>query len=646
MPYTVVQFTLPVAIGDVCHRMTWPMQTLAGDGSEFRVIHVDHLSPYRYQLAMDADLLVICMVWDLDLFPILRWRRARGKPTVFEVNDYIFELHPWNPGFDNWNDPATQGECLNLMTLADLVQTSTPFLAKSFEPHAPRVAVFANYLFDAPAALPPKEKRPLVVGWAGSQGHFDDVARIAPAISKWITEHEDVELRIMGDPTFGRLFTVPPGRLRQTPWGEMDAYQEFLRGVHIGLAPLLDTPYNRGRSDAKWLEYAANGCVFVGGRLAPYADSVKAGKTGFLFSDNEELLRILDRLHADRRLAESVRRAAFDHVTRHRRHENHRAARADAYRELLTQSRPHAGESSNLHEIAGFPRVKLPDPLPAYIMVGLAPDERAALREMYADRADVPEALIGFVEQRFGEYHTTQYSRGAAALARGDMAEAEHRLRRSLSFYPAAVRSLTLLGQALLAMRRPHEAREALSQATGCNPDYFFTYPHLVAANEMLTDWQAAIAVTETWEKRWSRDPRAPLRRGLIFLAAGRGTEGMALMNEALARFKADMGYWQLPFGADMVRMIRQAEPTASLYPDWPDLILKAAETFPCSLWLASRAGEFCYLRGEYERGARILQEARERLRSWEYLIRESLGSPQEYRRAIEAYRMACEGLT
>ena len=239
MPHTIVQFTLPLATGDIYHRMAWPMQALASL-PEFRVIQTQLRNPCSFRLAFEADLLLLCMGWDLDLMPILRWRKAKGKPTVFEVNDYIFDIHPTNPNFDFWNNPTTVQDCLSIMRLADLVQTSSPFLAKAFEPHCSRVAVFPNQVGRPLAQVPARPDRPFVVGWAGSLGHLHDVAHVAPAVSKWITEHDDAALWIMGNEAFERLFTVPPQKKHFVPWGSMDAYEEFLRGLHVGLAPLRD----------------------------------------------------------------------------------------------------------------------------------------------------------------------------------------------------------------------------------------------------------------------------------------------------------------------------------------------------------------------------------------------------------------------
>jgi len=41
----------------------------------------------------------------------------------------------------------------------------------------------------------------------------------------------------------------------------MDEYFKFLQTITIGLAPLIDTPYNRCRSDVKAIEYSAHGAL-------------------------------------------------------------------------------------------------------------------------------------------------------------------------------------------------------------------------------------------------------------------------------------------------------------------------------------------------------------------------------------------------
>jgi hypothetical protein len=99
------------------------------------------------------------------------------------------------------------------------------------------------------------------------------------------------------------------------------------------------------------------------------------------------------------------------------------------------------------------------------------------------------------------------------------------------------------------------------------------------------------------------------------------------------------------PFAAELVATLREAEALVSKESRWPELILKAAELFPYGIWLPTRAGTICFERGEFERGKRLLQQAREHLDALEWQRIEGLNVPPEYRRLIEFHRMACEEL-
>ena len=642
MPYTVLQLTTHFTDGDTMHRMTWPMQAL-GALPEFRVIDMHYMCPYSYQLAMEADLLILSMIRDAELAPIVRWRKAKGKATVFEVNNSPFDIHPLTPMFELWSNPANQADFLYMLKIVDLVQTSTPVLAEAFKPYCSRVAVFPNQIAKVPSSIPAKGEKPLVVAWAGSLSHIGDVAHAAAAISKWVIAHDDVVFWMMGHAPMEKLFNLPPEKKKYVPWGGMDAYEEFLKGVHIGLAPLQDTAFNRARSAVKWLEYAAQGVVFVGQKLPTYAE-VEDGKTGFLFKDTTEMLRVLDKLYKDRKLMQSVSRAAFEHVTQKRRYDINAQERAKVYKELMDRKPPEDAEKWVLDKTSKFPKTQLPDPLPGYLPINLGEDDLKALAEVYSRRPDISEGAIRQVEQRYGEFHITCYAR-AAAMARRDISTAEQNLRQSLSHYPAALASLQFLAQILGGTRRVQEARGLLNFATQWHESCVPVYRQQLALAELESDWTAGIAVTEEWEKNCHQDPSALLRRGLLLIRAGRTQEGMDALLNAMNRFKERIKDGYSPFAAEVPAVLRQAEQFMTKEAKWPDLILKAADLFPHGLWLAARAGQIYFERGEYERGARILQEARGRLLDLEWQRAEGVNVPPDYRRMIEFYRMGCEGL-
>ena len=78
-----------------------------------------------------------------------------------------------------------------------------------------------------------------------------------------------------------------------------EAVYEFAADPHewprwaAGLAPLEDTPFNRAKSDLKFLEYSALGLPTVASRVTPY---LGIDAHGGVLADNSDALRFYERL--------------------------------------------------------------------------------------------------------------------------------------------------------------------------------------------------------------------------------------------------------------------------------------------------------------------------------------------------------------
>src|SRR5205085_9923767 len=123
-----------------------------------------------------------------------------------------------------------------------------------------------------------------------------------------------------------------------TPFGSLAEYLHFVRGLDIGLAPLLPTAYNRCRSDVKFLEYAAQGAAGIYADLEPYRAGVVPGETGLLYRDEADFVRCLDLLAGDAALRRRIRAQAHAHVAGRRRLDDHIEERLAFYRRLLPGS--------------------------------------------------------------------------------------------------------------------------------------------------------------------------------------------------------------------------------------------------------------------------------------------------------------------
>jgi glycosyltransferase involved in cell wall biosynthesis len=321
--------------GDRFYRYHLPSRRLARLPG-VRVIDCHYLHHLLPELLEAADVLVLQFIHDWGLLGMIERRRAAGLVTVFEANDDFFDLQPWNPIALQWQDRAVQEQFRQFLRAADAVQTSTEVLAQRWRTEARAVAVFANQLAGVPP-LPPLPQRPLTIGWAGSPGHFADWYHVAPLLQTWLDAHPDVHLAVMTHDFARSFFRLPPERYHFTSFGSIADYYRFLPSLDIGLAPLLPSAYNRGRSDVKYLEYAACGVVGVYADLEPYRDSVHDGATGLLYRSGPELLACLDRLAADAGLRQRLRQQAHARVSAQRLADQHIGRRLDFYRGLLTR---------------------------------------------------------------------------------------------------------------------------------------------------------------------------------------------------------------------------------------------------------------------------------------------------------------------
>ncbi|UBU47512.1 glycosyltransferase [Cobetia amphilecti] len=125
------------------------------------------------------------------------------------------------------------------------------------------------------------------IGYHGTRAHRDDIAHLAPALTPVMASHPQARLEIMMGRHVPESFCAI-ARLETPealPWKAFQQYQATRR-IQIGLAPLLETPFNRGKSWIKFLDITAMGGVGIYSRRAPYTDIVEHGVDGLLVGDD------------------------------------------------------------------------------------------------------------------------------------------------------------------------------------------------------------------------------------------------------------------------------------------------------------------------------------------------------------------------
>ncbi|MFX4228211.1 MAG: hypothetical protein ACFHHU_10110 [Porticoccaceae bacterium] len=121
-----------------------------------------------------------------------------------------------------------------------------------------------------------------------TRSHEKDLEFVAPALRKILTNPNVGFESLIGDSTPKDL-CARSNVIARNPksWRGFQLFQRICTR-HIRLAPLLDSPYNRGKSHIKFLDIAAVGAVGIYSNREPYSDVVIHGENGFLANDDPD----------------------------------------------------------------------------------------------------------------------------------------------------------------------------------------------------------------------------------------------------------------------------------------------------------------------------------------------------------------------
>lgn len=228
------------------------------------------------------------------------WHRLCADPDVlcvYDMDDDLLSVDPANTIPYRIFAPLAE-ETYRNVEAADVVTVSSPALAERYARINPRVAVLPQVIPDGMCDWPRQaEDRPLTVGWAGSMHKRQDWPGIARALAEFGRLVPAARFRMYGADYTGGLLG---DRVDRVPFTDPATYWRTL-AFDIGIAPLVDTPFNQGKTTTKLLEYGAAGIPTVAAAVGQYMDWVEPGVNGYLVDDPSEwvpyLLALVDDEH-------------------------------------------------------------------------------------------------------------------------------------------------------------------------------------------------------------------------------------------------------------------------------------------------------------------------------------------------------------
>lgn len=482
------------AQGDHIYRTVQPGRALSMHGG-VEVVSGTGLSGCMSELMEVCDVLVFCDAADLEHLPLIERRRARGLVSVYEINDHFLSVHPWSPTSVFYGKPANRSLILQLARECDGVQFSMPELQKTFGHLNAHSAVFPNNLWE-PAPKEVEKPAAITVGWGGSRGHLEDVQWMLPSLQWMMQAYPSVHLSVMSDEAVRPLFAwAPEERFQFRAPAGLEEYLEFVSGLHIGLAPLLSTEFNRCRSDVKYLEYASRRVTPVCSDDAPYRFAITPGENGVLFGGPQELQARLSWLLEDIPACLQIARSARDYVCGERLERQHSQGRLDFYEGLLRE-RGAAHLSSR-----GERWERLEKGLQGHRWRQEHPDSRYTELLYSEGEGHLYNALLsqGDPGQALEDLDEAVKAMGVSPLSllytgalHPDRSEGLKALEEALEQEPCSLKALLLLGETLEDAGLLERARETYERFSDANPAYAPVHEHLGRVLEKQGEGEAA----------------------------------------------------------------------------------------------------------------------------------------------------------
>lgn len=160
----------------------------------------------------------------------------------------------------------------------------------------PSVVDCARY---APTQQPVGSKARLVVGWIGSPATQKYLSIVLPSLQR-LARVIPLELHVVG----GHAPATDGLMVRQFSWSE-DSEVTRIQGFDIGIMPLADGEWERGKCAYKLVQYMATGLPVVASKVGANREVVRDGVDGYLVQDASEWEAAIVRL-ADASLRASL----------------------------------------------------------------------------------------------------------------------------------------------------------------------------------------------------------------------------------------------------------------------------------------------------------------------------------------------------
>lgn len=314
------------------YRVLNKAEQLRKHGFEVKVVN---LSEFELTQAQNASHIIIYRSpISPELLRLCHLAKDYGKPIFFDIDDLVFDTLytdqlSYTKGLlrhEKENYDANVRNYGYMLENCDGAITSTNQLQKELKKYQSKVLLNRNLASDELISISSQFLKDyshvsdvVKIGYfSGSISHNENFELIKPAIKQLLKKYSNVQLHIVGILDIPKDMKPFENQIVTHDYVDWDKLPVLISEVDINLAPLVDSIFNRAKSEIKWIEAALVKVPTVASKIGAFSDMVIDGETGLLATDDQwfdklEALVLSPELRQN--LAESAYRAVLENCT-------------------------------------------------------------------------------------------------------------------------------------------------------------------------------------------------------------------------------------------------------------------------------------------------------------------------------------------
>lgn len=257
-----------------------------------------------------ADIVVVQK--KLFVRPFLFLIRALSKRLLFDYDDALFTRDPFTLRMRSTGNGSPKSiRRLNFsLKLADTVIAGSKHLfdyaAKINDDVkiVPTCIVYSDY-----SELELVENKVLSIGWLGTannQGYLTDIAEELESIT---IKYPKVNLQVISD----KALKLQGVRIDNIKWN-IDSYKNALLKFDLGIMPLKNDEWSKGKCAFKIIQYMAAGLPVIASDVGANSTVISNSEDGYLVNSSDEWLSAFEKLIESKELREKMGRAAKEKI--------------------------------------------------------------------------------------------------------------------------------------------------------------------------------------------------------------------------------------------------------------------------------------------------------------------------------------------